>query len=284
VLPLQRSDADGEVRELSVHVVTMLHQHTAPALQSAINDIGNMHMGDVPPPSPIFAVGGSMEAHAALVLPKKLQHQMRLELAKMDMRKVISELHSYQDPPDTVLRVVRAVLILVGHGSSTGEETRTWEQCRPLCSAAMFKEMQTFNLVVVDKKLHTEDRWKEAAAITRGMDVEMSMRRFPHGVKIMVQWLEAARLVHRMAVQVYRDEQRRKEKYQAAAAAVIQSMQRGQDIRMGLRKVLGGALHSISLSEAEKAEHRAKVLAWREQMLDPFAKHDAVPDKLPFPK
>ena len=283
VLPLQKSTVDGEVRELSTHVVSMLHQHTAPALQSAINDIGNMHMGDRPPPSPIFAVGGSMEAHAALVLPKKLQHQMRLELAKMDVRHIVSEFHSYAEPPATVLSVVRAVLCLTGHSKSTGIDTSTWELCKPLCTFALFKDMQTLNLVYVDKKLHTEDRWREAAAITRGMDIESSMRKFPHGVKIMLQWLEAAKLVHRMAVQVHNDEEKRKQTAKDNAAVAIQSIMKGQGVRSGMRRLLGEARGSISISAAEQAERRAKAAAWREQMLDPWAtkKGLAHPDAAP---
>ena len=189
----------------------------------------------------------------------------------MDIKKVVEEFHSYNEPPETLLKVVRAVLALVGHGKSTGQDTSTWAQCRPLCTHAMVKEMQTLNLVFVDKALHTEDRWKEAAEITRGMDLGHEMRRFPHGVKIMLQWLEAARLVHRMAVQVHRDEQRRKQAAKDKAIFVVQAFWRGQAVRNGLRKLLGDARNALDLTAKEKAERRAKVREWREAKNDPLA-------------
>ena len=204
-------------------VTAVLFATTAPTLQQAVNDIATMHIGDAPPKSRLGAgAGASMEAHAQMLLPKKLQQQMRLQLAKIDTAKLMGELHGYKQPPEDVHKVVRGVLVLMGHGRSTGQDTSTWELCRPHLTFQLIKDMQTFDVVVVSSKHHTEERWKESLQATDGVDAEQVFQKFPHGVKVMMQWLEAARLVHRMAHQVKAQEEKRKRHIREVAAAAIQ--------------------------------------------------------------
>ena len=60
-------------------------------------------------------------------------------------------------------------------------------------------------MTVVGARERVDDRWLESAKETEGLDVDNVYLRFP-GIKVMLQWLEAARLVQRMAQQVKLDE------------------------------------------------------------------------------
>ena len=64
---------------------------------------------------------------------------------------------------------------------------------------------QAFEVTVVGARERVDDRWLESAKETEGLDVDNVYLRFP-GIKVMLQWLEAARLVQRMAQQVKLDE------------------------------------------------------------------------------
>ena len=105
---------------LNFQTMHHLFNMTAPLLQQSINELANLHIGDVPPPSRL-GVGRSVEARdrvrlryrlrarvaanpnpdpipnpnpnpsqarMMLTLPEKLQSQMRLRLAQMDTAQV----------------------------------------------------------------------------------------------------------------------------------------------------------------------------------------------------
>ena len=92
---------------LNFQTMHHLFNMTAPLLQQSINELANLHIGDVPPPSRL-GVGRSVEARMMLTLPEKLQSQMRLRLAQMDTNQVIQEIRAYKaDPPEDVYKVRR---------------------------------------------------------------------------------------------------------------------------------------------------------------------------------
>ena len=74
----------------------------------------------------------------------------------------------------------------------------------------------------------TSLRWAESTQATAGVDADSVFKRFPHGIKVMLQWLEAARLVHSMAWQVKEDEQKRERRLKECASVAMQSGVRGR--------------------------------------------------------
>ena len=258
-------------KHLEFHMVNTLFSITAPALQQAVNQVGTMHIGEAPPANRLGGdAGNSQEAAAQLELPRKLQSQMRMQLAKVDVHALVQELHSYKDPPEDVHKVVRSVLALLGHGESASHEHNLadWDQCRVFCTQKLIKEMQTFDVIVTNEKLHTEERWKESERITKGVDAESVFTRFPHGVKVMLQWLEAGRLVHRMATQVAAEEKRRKIMFREGAAAVVQGAKRGKDAREGIKALLAKARSNIRERNDEAERKAEEMREWRQNMTD----------------
>ena len=169
---------------LNFQTMHHLFNMTAPLLQQSINELANLHIGDVPPPSRL-GVGRSVEARdrvrlryrlrarvaylnpnpspnpnpnpnpnpsqarMMLTLPEKLQSQMRLRLAQMDTAQVITEIRAYKvDPPADVYKVCKAILVLLGHGKWAGpeHELKEWDDLRPLITRNLIKDMQAFEV------------------------------------------------------------------------------------------------------------------------------------------
>ena len=143
---------------LNFQTMHHLFNMTAPLLQQSINELANLHIGDVPPPSRL-GVGRSVEARMMLTLPEKLQSQMRLRLAQMDTAQVITEIRAYKvDPPADVYKVCKAILVLLGHGKWAGpeHELKEWDDLRPLITRNLIKDMQAFEVTVVSARDHQE--------------------------------------------------------------------------------------------------------------------------------
>ena len=109
-------------------------------------------------------------------------------------------------------------------------------------------------MTVISGRSKSEERWTESAQETAGVDVDSVYHRFPHGIKIMLQWLEAARLVHRMAVQVKTDEQTRERRLKECATVAMQSGVRGRQSRLAFSALLVKARENIEARAASSVQ------------------------------
>ena len=83
--------------------------------------------------------------------------------------------------------------------------------------------------------------------------MESVFQRFPFGIKIMLQWLEAARLLHRMAVQVRTDEETRQRTLKELSCIAMQSGARGRQARTAFMELLRKARVNIDERRASEA-------------------------------
>ena len=103
-----------------------------------------------------------------------------------------------------------------------------------------YPHVQAFEVTVVGGNERADDRWAESAKETAGLDVDNVYLRFP-GIKVMLQWLEAARLVQRMAQQVKVDEASRESLLKQVACTAMQSGMRGRQSRVAFQALLSKA-------------------------------------------
>ena len=125
----------GKFTEVDEHVIELLHV-TAPLIQQCVEDIAATHVGD---PAPISSVPELQAAfaQARLLLPVKLQHEMRRQLAALDAQ-IFAEIHTYDKVDAETHRLFQGVLVLLGHAR---EETKTWVQTRKIITSNIRNEM-----------------------------------------------------------------------------------------------------------------------------------------------
>ena len=123
------------------------------------------------------------------------------------------------------------VMVLAGHGRWMGKkkQLKSWEEVHEvLCSQGneLIDKLLDIDCLSTGHKLQHELRWEESAAATRGLDLEEAHRKAPNPVKVLLQWLEASRLVHQISAELKNEQTEEKGRKESAAASRIQRQRR----------------------------------------------------------
>jgi len=191
VLVVDCSDLD----ELDEQMVELLHT-TTPLIQQCVEDIGSMHVGD---PCPLASVPQMQAAfsQARLLLPIKLQSEMRRQLSQLDAQKIFAEIHHYDTVGDDTQQLFKAVLILLGHEK---EAVGDWFEVRKHLVPALVRDMLALDLSDETRKLR--HRWAESSRATLKIDLKKLMDKATAPVKIIIKWLQSTRLLHKVVLQL----------------------------------------------------------------------------------
>ena len=169
----------------------------APIVQSCVHDIENSHVGD---PTP-FESTGSLESefdHSRLLLPYKLQQEVRDQIKTMGADTIFNEIHSFASPPEDVQAILRGVLALLGHRR---KDTKAWLDIKKLMTTKVASEM--LELDMCDDKDELHKNWEESQLCTAAVlkdDQAAAAAALPAPVKILLKWLQTTRMVHHIAL------------------------------------------------------------------------------------
>ena len=169
----------------------------APIVQSCVHDIEKSHVGD---PTP-FESTGSLESefdHSRLLLPFKLQQEVRDQIKILGVDTIFNEIHSFASPPEDVQAIVRGVLALLGHRR---KDIKTWIEMKKLMTTKVAEEM--LELDMCDDKEVLHKNWEESQQCTAKVlsgDPNEAAAGLPAPVKILLKWLQTTRMVHHIAL------------------------------------------------------------------------------------
>jgi len=182
---------------------------TARLLCEACVEIAQMHVGGQLAWLPDGIAGA--DSAARLLLPHKLQEHARATLRDLDP-KLISELKSYNAPPDVIYRVCLGVYCVLGRKP---KDLGGWSQVREALSEKLLGEMEAFDATARGKKLP----WSRSRKATKGLSSDEVFKKGSLPVQILFKWLDVERLVRKVCVALRKEEAEAEAEAEAAAAA-----------------------------------------------------------------
>ena len=155
-----------------------------------------MHVGD---PCPLASLPQMQAAfsQARLLLPVKLQAEMRRQLGRLDAHKIFAEIHHYDTVDHDTQQLFKAVLILLGHQK---EAMGDWYAIRQHLVPGLVRDMLSLDLSDETKALR--HRWAESARATLKVDMKALMAKATAPTKTVIKWLQSTRLLHKVVLQL----------------------------------------------------------------------------------
>ena len=113
---------------------------------------------------------GSAYDNARMLLPRKLQCQMKEQLSALNVYNVLAELKGYNDVKEDTFRVVLGVLCMLGR---LRKDFKDWQSIKPQLRSELFGEMVALDISGAAGANSTEHtvmrkRWAESLRATKG--------------------------------------------------------------------------------------------------------------------
>eukprot|EP00966_Prymnesium_polylepis_P236654 5473537-Prymnesium_polylepis.1 len=140
---------------------------------------------------------------ARLLLPTKLQQQMVTQLKKFDSE-MIAELKGYKERPSDELRLLKAVLVILGKKDL--KKVKKWEQVKPFLKPALIDEMIALDAREAMSNQTMRKLWTASERYTADMDMDYVLLACPQPIKVMTKWLLALRLVCQVVLTVMKED------------------------------------------------------------------------------
>jgi len=190
----------GGLSHMDERLITTIHT-LGPMMQKCVEDIERSHVGD-PAPFATMADAQAEFNHVHMLLPSKLQAEVRQQLAHLHADAVFAELLSYKEADPFVTKIMRSILVLLGHPR---KELKTWEQIRPLCTTELLSEMLSLDLLADTAKMRK--RWAESMRVTEAAHIDEASvcGTVSEPVHLLFKWLETTRMVHHVALMAHED-------------------------------------------------------------------------------
>jgi len=187
------------VSEMDDQMVELLHT-TAPLVQRCVDEIAAMHVFDPCPMTNAEDLNAAF-AHARLLLPNKLQAEMRRQIHLLDPS-LLQELATYEHVSDGVHDLVKGVLVLLGHDRH--ELPHKWMELRPMIQPATLVD-RMLDLDLTSETKEMKKRWCESHRVTAGVDFKKLLTKEAVAgapTRVLVKWLLATRLVHQVILTI----------------------------------------------------------------------------------
>ncbi|KAF8562902.1 hypothetical protein P879_06382 [Paragonimus westermani] len=118
------------------------------------------------------------------IFPLLTQAELKTLIDKVTPE-VYSELHSYVDPPPTVLRTIRMVIRLLNPQLASTIANKSWDKCKQLIASCIQKQIATFDPFATLMEEHRVEL-RHFVAETSANDVE---KHGSYPTKLLYQWL-----------------------------------------------------------------------------------------------
>jgi len=183
--------------DLSVDSLELL-QATGTMLQEAVEEIERMPVGDAVPLSSHSEYSSSYNA-SRLLLPERLQTQMRSKLCELRTETVFAELRSYAPGRSAdFTKVMAGVLALLG---VERKSLKSWNDVRLRLNRDLVHEILEFDCM--DQSPETlGERWAESVRASKGIDIDDLLTTAPYPIQAMARWMMAMRLVMQVVITI----------------------------------------------------------------------------------
>jgi len=172
-------------------------EHLAPIVPQAAQQLDAIPLGTKSLPTltlPDDLAG--LEGISKMILPKKIAASIRAKLSKLDPKKVMDEIKSYKSPPKAVMQVMQGVITV--SLKVPLKEMGEWGAVRSHVGNKLVQAMDALDSAAKAKK----KPWTESASATKGLTSDEALKKGSAPVQLMLQWLEVARLLRKIAVQI----------------------------------------------------------------------------------
>jgi len=174
-------------------------QATAVILQSAIDDIERMAVGDMPPLVSDEAFGDAYDA-MRLLLPRKLHERMQLQLAALKLENVFLEIRGYKEEMGSSYVVpLGGLFALLGRPTPT-----SWEAARQGLTTELrhaLVDLNTEELTIAELR----HRWAASCKATKRIDLEALLRTATAPVQALMRWVLAVRLLMQVLITIHEE-------------------------------------------------------------------------------
>ena len=186
-------------------------------------------------------------ARAELLLPYKMQDQLRANLAEMPAHQVrspasspappiipswisrrervafcvqlVAELRNYHTPVEEVCRIIAATLCLLGKVESHKAD---WKVLHPAINRQLIDDMLDKDMVggpQLEGHRTKEDakRWRESKRALKGLELDEVTKKAGYATRVLAAWAQTAHLLNSTAGQIRRDEEEKRKEAEDAA-------------------------------------------------------------------
>jgi len=177
---------------------------TAELLQLAADDVLALGMGDGEPtwlPDGMKGQKGLRNGKLAarMALPGRLMGYGRKLVGELT-KDLISELKSYNSPPEAVFRVMSSVVLLVDR-VKLGKDLGEWKDCKPKIDMDLVKECSAFDASLKGHKR----QWVECRKASKGLTSDEVLKRGSAAVQSFQKWVEVQRLVRHISQELRKE-------------------------------------------------------------------------------
>ena len=183
----------------SVETLELLHA-IAPMIEEGVRDIERMDVGEI---GRIQLSDAFTAAHfeARRLLPRKLQMQMRQNLASLELGVIMAELKAYVgehiDRKPGLVKLMRGVLALVGRNA---KETKDWDAIKIQLKPSLVQEM--LGIDVTDVSDEAKRRWADSEKAMAGVDLDELLHTAPKPLQSMAKLMMAVRLTQHVNLKI----------------------------------------------------------------------------------
>lgn len=158
-------------------------------------------------------------ARAELLLPYKMQDQLRANLAEMPAHQLVAELRNYHTPVEEVCRIIAATLCLLGKVESHKAD---WKVLHPAINRQLIDDMLDKDMVggpQLEGHRTKEDakRWRESKRALKGLELDEVTKKAGYATRVLAAWAQTAHLLNSTAGQIRRDEEEKRKEAEDAA-------------------------------------------------------------------
>jgi len=248
-------------KEITNYRIALL-QTCRECAQEALKETDKLHVGDGKPTS-LETLADAKLVRGQMMMPHKLQQQIRTKLLLLDERAIVKTVGSYRDPPASVVKVMCGVLCLVGRVKS---HKAAWTDMATQIDNTLVPDMLKVDACrqhssLSKTKKASKVRWKESKLCLKSVDHDgISGGGAAHAVGVMLAWLEAEHHIAAIATEL-----REMDASKPISLEKIKEEHHG-DIREGLFHEYTDAQkkhaeEEKAAKEAKKAEKEAKKAA-----------------------
>jgi hypothetical protein len=191
----------GTFTEMNEQMIVLLHT-SANILQQSIEVIEDLVPGDAPPLATVQQVMAEYES-ARDQVAQVLSSEVRRQLQKFDAVRIFAELKSFE--PKAVdadqFRLVQGCLCVLGWNRKS---VAKWADAQRIFKdgKALHSKMLELDLGPETKANGMKKSWDESAIATKGLDYDDIASRSTATICIMMRWLLAVRMTHKIALAI----------------------------------------------------------------------------------
>ncbi|KAL1524260.1 hypothetical protein AB1Y20_019163 [Prymnesium parvum] len=178
----------SEYHDISHGMMELLHS-IAPLLTDTVSDIEKMAVADSVPAMQDF---GTAYDNARMLLPRKLQSQMKQQLAELNSYQIVSELKGYNEVSEDTFKLMLGVLCMLGRSRKSFKQ---WSHVKAQLKAELIADMVALDVRAGKKASEMMKCWAESLRATRGLNLDWLLAGGSFPVQVMTKWLLAIRLV-----------------------------------------------------------------------------------------